>query len=358
MTLLPIRHPYPNIQPVKNIDKKYHHDKINNMAKHRLHTLVALQMLASAACGVQFAPYERLDKLRVLAIAADPPQINDAAGVQLDALVVDPAFRASPRTLTYLWSWCPFTKATVEGSECNTTEADIEADLGIDVPSLEIGTTPQVSFTMPIPEANLAIWCQATSGENLPTFATPFECRSGRFPLKIQLEVESEDGERIVSTYTLWAMTDSAQNPVNGRPNIGNLTFQPLEDNDDANPLADPVAVSGGTITRQNDQRFQVTVDEADAETLDAEEADRIGNTREELVISWFYEQGSWENSDPRTYLRSDIASFEEFTQKRWTPPSVEDFPGTSMQFVVVIRDGRGGVNWASSVATLTEDPL
>ena len=142
------------------------------MAKHRLHTLVALQMLASAACGVQFAPYERLDKLRVLAIAADPPQINDAAGVQLDALVVDPAFRASPRTLTYLWSWCPFTKATVEGSECNTTEADIEADLGIDVPSLEIGTTPQVSFTMPIPEANLAIWCQATSGENLPTLIT------------------------------------------------------------------------------------------------------------------------------------------------------------------------------------------
>ena len=63
--------------------------------------------LATAAigCAPDFDPFNLVDKPRILAVQADPPELKPGERAQLRALVYAP----DQAEVSYHWQWCPFT---------------------------------------------------------------------------------------------------------------------------------------------------------------------------------------------------------------------------------------------------------
>src|SRR5687767_15992619 len=93
----------------------------------RLGVLAPLSLcLCVFACGDELTPYNQLEGLRVLAVAAEPPELTPTATAAVSALV----YRA-PELLepTFAWSWCPLTAGPNAGYACALTRDDLQAEV-------------------------------------------------------------------------------------------------------------------------------------------------------------------------------------------------------------------------------------
>jgi hypothetical protein len=64
------------------------------------------------ACDADLPVYSQVEGLRVLAVAAEPPQVPAGQPATLSALV------ASPGATTYQWRWCPAPTEAADGHAC------------------------------------------------------------------------------------------------------------------------------------------------------------------------------------------------------------------------------------------------
>ncbi|MEM6731722.1 MAG: hypothetical protein AAF658_09205, partial [Myxococcota bacterium] len=88
-------------------------------------------------------------------------------------------------------------------------------------------------------------------------------------------------------------------------------------------------------------------VPEESAESYPGED----GVVRERLILSWFTTAGEL-GSERDTFIDGE-RGFDEARDVEWTAPPPGDAVDGAVDFYVVVRDDRGGVNWTEGSLTV-----
>jgi hypothetical protein len=137
--------------------------------------------LALVACGdADFNKPSLLDKPRILAVRADPPQPSFGVATTLSTLLYQPPIERvadqcpTPGATTYKWEWCPM--AMIADREqnkyvCPFPEAQFQAlytSLGLGAPPpYQLGEGETMAFTNPFPAQLLYALCRGDIGSSL-----------------------------------------------------------------------------------------------------------------------------------------------------------------------------------------------
>lgn len=246
-----------------------------------------------AACGDDFSRPSEIDKLRVLAIQADPPEVSSPGETQLSALVV-----GVDTPVTYLWSVCFAPGPGTSGYACLDPSAEIL--IGADAePTVQI---PDLTAFLESPE--------------LEDFDLSLE---DGFEALVRLVVEAPGGESLETVKTVLISQSSAPNK--------NPTLDGVEADGAALDEA-PVEVAAGTAIALE----PLWADETLEPFVSAD-----GATTETALFSWFAEAGELDRD----------RSTDKVADNTWTAPALDE--GESFREVrlwLVMRDSRGGVDW------------
>ncbi len=317
------------------------------MAPRTSHASCAIALALLAGCDSGFDPYNRLESLRVLAIAADPPNPQPGAATTVSALLYTPEDGASeaPPNVTFAWSWCPFPGASNDGYACGVTEAEATAaNGGVPVPSFNLGSGPTAKLDHTINPALLQQICKG-----MPGAPQVIDCDGG-FPAQVKLVV-TRGGETITTVSTVRLALD-ASIPPNNRPVVEGLSSVTEKDGVKTETViaADPSAM----LVRNVKTIVKATVPASVVETYLGKDNDlRPAMVKEKLTVTWFVESGKTDSN--RTSFIDGELPFESAMANKWTPPKLKDFPRTTARIVVVVRDNRGGVGWRAGAVTLLE---
>ncbi len=272
-------------------------------------------------CDSDFAPYNEVDGFRLLAIAAEPPELAPGEDVRLSALVV------GDDAPTFAWSWCPVTRGAADEHRC---ALDVDTIDGL--PRGQISTATTATLEWP---ADVDALCDASALAEAPPAAPRLDCASERPTIQVRLEVTASNGERIIALRALpFAPRDGARN---ANPRIDAVHFR---DDDATHPLVDAAALpSAATVP------LELTIDPSAAETY-------AGGTREILRATWFV-RGGETDVERTTFIPNDpVATFDRLTANAWTLPAA----GEDVALYLVLRDDRGGASWLARRARVQGD--
>jgi hypothetical protein len=344
---------------------------------HRLHAVAAL--LALAACSPEFEAASRVEKLRVLAIRAEPPEL-DPAGVRtaaLTSLVLRGDLAAAPaRTTTVLHLACVPLPGQTAPSPCVLLA-------GLRDPAAFLAAAAQASCAPPAPvppgeapppvlagvEACAGGSCgpaTLSSGEALPPPAVsvppdlPFAALPASAPqqvlgveavvLALALDATPDElaagasapclaarlvarlvdlwpaREHVLSTKRVQIRGPRAVDAPNRNPSLDGILAGALPLDPEAATTLPPGALPLTAIPAAGPDGVPEPFTRLDAA------GDPIEATREEWVYSWFSTAGALDDLHTRGGA-----------PERWT---VEGAPGTPAKVAVVVRDLRGGTGW------------
>ncbi|OGQ92277.1 MAG: hypothetical protein A2284_03550 [Deltaproteobacteria bacterium RIFOXYA12_FULL_61_11] len=307
----------------------------------RTNLILMLPMLCSfAACGGdEFDPYGRLTGLRLLAIKAEPPSPGPGEKAVLSALVYTPP-EAPP--VTYAWSWCPFAGPSSQGYPCLMEETDFLGMLsqaGVEVPAYALGTDATVDFSNTLAPA-LAALCNG-----LLPIEQEFDCEGG-FAVQVRLTITS--GEEEVSAVQSLRLRHEAGLEANANPVLNGLVA--VQDEGEYELSADP----SSTLEREKKNEIKALFDENEAEQYTGKDSLGVARLqRERLILSWFVESGHTKHE--RTSFVEGIAPLKRAATNTWLPGPVKDYDRTSATLYVILRDNRGGIDWALGRVFLKE---
>lgn len=305
--------------------------------------LAVLAATGAGACSDDFSPYNRLDKLRVLAIRSDlvAPVTGETAA--LTALVYAPP----GETVTLAWSWCPFAGPSAQGSRCLVDQADLAAWSGgvPNLPPFDLGTGDSVSLANTFDPALLRQLCTgAVAGTPLPEIP---DCADG-FPALIKLVARSS-GDQVVAVRPLRLRFEPPAEPELN-PEIEGVTLVVGGQTYAVDELGTAV------VPRGVEASVVIAVAESSAERFTAaDEAGQLVAARERLFFTWFVETG--ETKHERTLFIDGVTSLAEARENRWTVPGTEAEPRDRARIVIVARDSRGGVGWRTGTVGLERAP-
>jgi hypothetical protein len=301
-------------------------------------TWAALAGLLCVACSDDFVPYNRLTKLRVLAIASEPPGPATGETATLTPLVYTP--EGDP-PVSFTWSWCPAPGPATLGYPCLVTEAELGQG-GVAAPAFDLGTGPTATFQNTVDPAILQRLCAGIAGSGDKP-----DCSNG-FPVQIRLRVATAS-DQLTAVVSLNLRFDPAT-PANRNPRLQGLAAvldaapRPIGD--------DPQLV----LPRRVDTPIRADVPEEDAESYrPAAAAAGAAPVRERVTLSWFVESG--DPDDGRTGFIENVTTFESAVTNKWRPGSDKDYPPDTARIIVVVRDDRGGVAWRGGAVRLGAAP-
>jgi hypothetical protein len=315
---------------------------------HRRLLMLLLTALI-CGCGGGYDPPSLINKLRVLAVRADPPVVRATGPTTLQPLI---AGVASGEQLCYAWAFCPFawpkdgnfrcfdprlqrslgTSATATMTPATLFSALAEApavfeDLGIKIPDgLEPGATPT----------------EGTENAQLETyilfkFATAAS-EGGVCPTDVAgwIDAPCKDRSACIAGYKRLAF---AQKPEQAH---ANPTLETVELDGVAWP-EDVTPTVGWYVGNPDDTFFGLSNGAVKLTPRWSEESrETIGKSidpasttlaRESLLFSWFSDAGDYEKQ----------RSYDDVPENHLLPPCVDDLP---LRIWVVVRDGRNGVDW------------
>lgn len=305
---------------------------------HRQTWALATTLLLLTACSNDFPAYSKLDRLRVLAVSADPPNPSTGQACRIEALT----FAPDDQPIRFQWSLCPVLVEAKSGYTCPLTEASSRDIFGVSSP-LSLGATETTSFINPFAADALAALC--ASGIDADGFADNVSCDQG-YPVSVLLDVATDaDSLRAAFTVFLPALPDAERN---------------------ANPALLGLVLAGQALP---DAPLSLSLPEGEAVDLSAQlSSDAIemrpippaegaaGQRPERLTLSWFADAGSMDQD--RTVFIDGETSIETATRNRWTPPKQNEVPpGGLIHFAIVVRDDRGGVGWLTRQLRLEVAP-
>jgi hypothetical protein len=303
--------------------------------------LVALALcfvVAAAACGPDFDPYNRINTLRVLAIQAEPALPAPGETATFTPLVYTPDPAAE---VTYHWTWCPFPGSANAGYPCQVSEeqaAMLAGQSGVMLPSFDLGTGKTAQLAHAIDPAVLGQLCQGVPGSpRLP------DCEGG-FPVQIRVKVSS-GGDEVVSVRTqrLRFLPDSQPN---ANPRIDALMAN-LDGNDQ--PITDDPML---TLPRRKKTVIKAQFPEELSELYHGtDDEGHPADVHERLFLTWFVESG--DTSDERTGFIFGKTPLEVALKTKWEPARLKDYPKDTARLIVVVHDNRGGVAWRSGAVKL-----
>jgi hypothetical protein len=316
--------------------------------------------LLCAACANTAADPEakpsQLDRLRILAISADPPDLAAGESTTLRSLVFEP----NERAVEYAWSWCP---VPVDArSACPVEEAlwaELWASSGLSgaPPPYDLGSGPSAVLRLGFDAESLERLCDEIS--TLGPAAEP---------------ARAVCLDEIGATVVLRARTEGDEEVATKHVPLLREGTPPAARNQNPGPLG-PVSVSVvgsgeppvATAALLTGRKYLLRLDlsESQSEMLPPTEmAPGLGvdggigtteatpiNERETLVLSWFVTPG--EVADPagededfgpfgdgtqRTVYAPGQSVFDSFLENGWKVPASDR---SEAELVLVLRDGR-----------------
>lgn len=292
--------------------------------------LTGLSVLLLSACAPapeQFTPASFVEKLRVLGVRAEPPDVAPGGRTTLDALVVD----AQPnRTHSYVWVICDPDPTGVLGSPCATQQAarDPGELLGGGVPGIHVH-----------PFTRTATWeAPANAFDGLPPGSVAR--RRGLEATVLLIVFEGEDLEalrrgEVEAQFALKRVrvVDAGTTP-NRNPRIADVTL-------DGVPLP---ADAAPEVPRATPFSLAAAHDPALEEPFARVLSDGTEEARTEpSVFSWFTTGGRFEQLGG---LTSNTIGPAPVTLQ---PPDA----GARVDLFVLLRDGRGGLDWTARTVRL-----
>jgi hypothetical protein len=319
--------------------------------------LVTAQGSLFCSCSGDLPAVSFVEKLRVLAVRAEPPEVAPGDSAVLDALVVEPAARPSIDQVSYLWLACPALQGVTIESPCGIQSA-ISAlppnckEVGSDHTCLlstaaTASVTPDSSLlgergigtlllTLVVSDGTSAIECWRNVVENggLPT--DPDHCVVSYKRLSVSAFEGQADGDE---------MHHRNQNP-------GLVEFGMREERGGAEPasLLDGTATVAPSLPTAKSRRELVMTRANEAAELKSDGGYEI------LSVSWFTDRGILDGA--RSTFRSEECPTQldcpkgpppATTTNDWVAPT-DTGPA---RFWVVLRDDRGGVGWLAGMATI-----
>lgn len=281
--------------------------------------IVPILSIALCACGPSFDPPELLNRTRLLAVAAEPPELGAGEKTTLRALVYPPK-----AAVTLEWAYC--TQATTTTAVAPTASDCIENETA---PFLTpIGDGESIEFTMPA----------------FPP--TQFGLPDSSFGVYLPIRVRLKEKGVLVETgiyrlrYTLpipGVMLPKNQNPKllglyqvpDTAPSTGPTT-QPLDETtpypwDGKTPLKLRAALTDGSI-----ETYQTVSGDLKNPTLKP--------ANETIDFQWYGDTGKW--SPPTTGPERPNTELALDPKK---PAPATDRP---IHIYIIARDERGGVAW------------
>jgi hypothetical protein len=310
-------------------------------------SLLLATSVALAGCGIfgdDDERYEKLDRLRVLAIRSEPPDLSVGETATLSANVYEPA----GRELSYVWSWCPSRADSSAAFECNISEGDLQrawtaAGLDGSPPPYDLGTDSEAQLTHVLTPELVTALCQAPDLDERIQSA----CFRG-FEASIELTVRSPV-EELTALKSVALLTGDAERNTNP-PSDFDLTLR--------DRAGDVVVESGEPLRAGHRYTMIASVDERSAESFTPRT--RPGEPpsserRETLVMTWFVTVGELADPDgddggiaddfARTTFVDGSNDVEDLAKNGWKLPLTA---GPSAALHVVLRDERGGVGWTT----------
>jgi len=303
----------------------------------RAFALVAA-LLSTAACTIEEVTPSELERLRVLGIRSDPPDLALGEQATLSALVFEP----DDSPLAYAWSWCPLRGDAEAGYLCRLDEAELQAawaelGTGAVLPTYDLGTGETATFDLVIdPELAFGL-CTALTRDDPDPDSALWLCLND-FELSFELRVTTADDE--VFAFRSVPVVDE-EDPRNTNPDpTGDIVFSFPDLPDELAP-GDPLRVK---------QTYEVTVDISpdQSETFVPKPEEGLPPPEprlESLFLSWFVTTGEIEGSfdEPSRTSFVDGGSFDALLTNTW---EVGREPGEEARLLLVLRDERGGIGW------------
>lgn len=254
--------------------------------------------------GNDLPEYVKLGDLRILALVVDTPEVGTGATVTLTPVLSD--LNGAGRALTYSAAACPDPGVaygavpTCTGSSTKVSLATGQSVTGLSGPNYTGAVTSTLSISIP---------------------ASIFDQRSS---------LEKANGVSYLVTYQVTASDGTS---VSAFKRILVSTKGSSERNQ--NPLLTSVLAGGsafGSLPTRT-ETLSVTFGAGTPETYFEVQADgSIAAKEESLLTTWFISDGSVDQF--RTVGAGEV---------QYTPPAVQP-TGRNVVFVIVIRDGRGGI--------------
>ncbi len=321
----------------------------------RQRALVAALALALVGCGQTYDPPSLINKLRVLAIRADPPVMRATAPTTLEPLVVGAPDGAQ---LCYAWAFCPF--AWPKDGNFRCFDPRLQSALGTGSSAV---VTPAAVFKAlaeaPAVFADLGLEMPDNlpngSTDEAPAFETyvlfkiaTAESEGGSCPSDVDawLEQPCTDRSACLAGYKRLEFV-SKEEDVHQNPSLEGLTIGGVDWPEGVTPTlawyrGDPddtfFGLDKGALALE--PRWSDASREIIGASIDPSKTEP---DRESLLFSWFSTDGDYVKQ--RTY--------DEVPENTFLPPCKDDLPLTVW---VVVRDGRNGVDWVRREAVVRKD--
>jgi hypothetical protein len=360
-----------------------------------------LMAILSASCEQPIAPAYQLDRPRVLAIRAQPPELAPGGELTLDSLIYAPPGSPAP---TYEWSWC----ATLgTGFACAISAPDLVALLdptgsaGVSI-DYALGDGAQALLPYPATAAIVEDACARAAfgrpvgvGDGgiadagiIDLGASDAGIGDGGVDLGPPLGVSTDGGVRLTcgAAWTVEVMLTvdvggdtlhatrqisvdwAAPASPNTNPTLaalypfasadgGTLDLGVTVDDDGGVALQAVVPASAsdvyiGTLPRSDagapDGGVACSSDGGAGDAGAGDGGAAVGNcyaVAEPLTLAWYVEAGTLDHATTTLPLAlagaaRDLGALDD---NRWVPPAGS---GGSYELIVVVRDNRGGVGW------------
>ncbi len=283
---------------------------------------LALGVFPLSACDDPLSEVEIIDKTRVIAakieVAGDATRAAPLPGedVVVRLLVVAPELEPS---LAYQLEACV---AADSASDLTTCAGEPLATAASLTPTAQ---APSIAFVAP-PTAQgderlAVLGAVCPSGVGLPAEGA-VSCEDGTPKLRMTLDFSMDDGSH-----------------PNTNPALASVSFDgevlPAETAATSDCAELPSVLAGSVL-----HHVEVEVEPSSRDPLDREGGD--GPARESLLVSYFVSRGDLDHA----WSALDSEDSGNATGALWTLPESVDAPSLA-RFIVVVRDGRGGSDFA-----------
>ncbi len=290
-----------------------------------------VMFLLTAGCVIGSGKYPRprdlptstlVDRLRVLAVRSDPPEIRPGDTATFSALVVDPTGTIP----TVVWAACPPDQSSGFGCAVDLGGFDpATADLATLQEAGIIGIQPGFEPAYTAPQGLLDTLAEDERAEGVNVTV-----QVAAFPPEAFQDADAELDFNAVEVAYKRLVVSEAETP-NQNPDVGGFTV----DGGQVAPSEPPEIDAGSRFT------LGILLPDASVESYRFETAEGTAEERvEEPYVAWYCDGGTV--LEPYTlypYLEADILAPED--------------AASTLTCWAVVRDRRGGMAWASQTFTI-----
>jgi hypothetical protein len=333
-------------------------------------------LVAVAGCGNDLPSASLIDKLRILAVQAEPPEVAPGQPSMLSTLTVEPPIPqldgGAPSPVSFLWLACTIPPGTTQQIPCGISGGAITALPPFckdqpDAPLCVIGADATGTYTAPA-----SILGSNGTGQLLLTVVaadTP-DGAIGCLMSTAAHHAEPLNPDHCVLALKRLTVSDPNRKLSDGSPAPPPNANPKLIDFYYTDEVSNTSLVDGtGTFPVAPDKDAKAfrlvgtrADDAAQMEPTTDSDGKPTGLAYEGLTIAWFVTAGKIDGG--RSAFVPDGCDTQEAcptkspkvqTDTKWTPPTQSDLamhsPDGSVQLWAVIRDDRGGVSWRAGTA-------